>query len=342
MNKTEQETLMEGNRGIRRHLCSSLAFAMLAASIGAPLSASAQSDWPSRPITYVVPYPAGGTTDIIARLVAQKLGKALQTTVVVENKPGATGAIGSAFVARAQPDGYTLLGASTASHAIGPALNPRPTYDAVKGFTPIALVGTIPSVLVVGADSPYRDVASLLAAARKQPGKLSYASGGTGTILQMSAELLKEQQKLNMTHVPYKGDIPAIQDVMAGHVDFMFAPTAPILPLVQSGKLRALAVATKARVANLPAVPTMAEAGVPDFEAEHWQGIFAPAGTPSAVVLRLNTEINRALKDPEVVAQLDRLGINVVGGTPQRLADFQKADIEKWSRVGKAAGVVLE
>lgn len=305
-------------------------------------SVSAQSDWPSRVITYVVPYPAGGTTDILARLIAQKLGQALHTTVVVENRPGATGAIGSAFVARAPADGYTLLGASTASHAINPALNPKLPYDAIKSFEPVVMIGTIPSVLIVGPNSPYRNVQALLAAAKAKPGAVTFASGGSGTILQMSGELLKEERKVDMTHVPYKGDVPAIQDVMAGHVDFMFAPTAPILPHVQGGKLRALGVATKARVASLPAVPTMAEAGVPDFEAEQWQAVFAPAGTPATIVQRLNTEINRILKDPEVVAHLDKLGVKVVGGTPQQLSAFQKADIAKWARVGKAAGVTLE
>lgn len=319
-----------------------LIVALTAVAAGAPVAATAQSDWPNRPITYVVPYPPGGTTDIVARLIAQKLGQALHTTVVVENKPGATGAIGSAFVARAAPDGYTLLGASTASHAIHPALNPKPTYDAVKSFAPVVLVGTIPSVLVVGANSPYRDVRGLLAAAKREPGKLSYGSGGTGTILQMSAELLQQQQGIRMTHVPYKGDVLAIQDVMAGHVDFMFAPTAPILPLVKAGKLRALAVATKARVPGFPNVPTMAEAGVPGFEAEQWQGIFAPAGTPTAVIQKLNAEINRALNDPEVRAQFDGLGIKPAGGAAQALADFQKEDIAKWTRVGKAGGIVLE
>ena len=305
-------------------------------------SVSAQSDWPNRVITYVVSYPAGGTTDILARLIAQKLGQALHTTVVVENRPGATGAIGSSFVARAPADGYTLLGASTASHAINPALNPKLSYDAIKSFEPVVMIGTIPSVLIVGPNSPYRNVQALLAAAKAKPGAVTFASGGSGTILQMSGELLKEERKVDMTHVPYKGDVPAIQDVMAGHVDFMFAPTAPILPHVQGGKLRALGVATKARVASLPAVPTMAEAGVPDFEAEQWQAVFAPAGTPAIIVQRLNTEINRILEDPEVVAHLDKLGVKVVGGTPQQLSAFQKADIAKWARVGKAAGVTLE
>lgn len=318
-----------------------LALFLAAASLGAS-AADAQAEWPGKVITYVVPYPAGGTTDILARLLAQKLGQSLHTTVIVENRPGATGAIGSAFVARAAPDGYTLLGASTASHAINPALNPRLPYDAVKAFTPVALVGTIPSVLIVGPNSPYRNVAQLLAAARQKPDAISYASGGSGTILQMSAELLKEQQSVRMTHVPYKGDVPAIQDVMAGHVDFMFAPTAPILPHIEAGKLRALAVATAARVPTLPNVPTMAEAGVPNFEAEQWQGVFAPAGTPAPVVQRLNAEINRALQEADVKAQLARLGIKVVGGPPERLAEMQKADIAKWGRVGKAAHISLE
>ncbi|WP_423199068.1 MULTISPECIES: Bug family tripartite tricarboxylate transporter substrate binding protein [unclassified Cupriavidus] len=318
-----------------------LALFLAAASLGAS-AADAQAEWPGKVITYVVPYPAGGTTDILARLLAQKLGQSLHTTVIVENRPGATGAIGSAFVARAAPDGYTLLGASTASHAINPALNPRLPYDAVKAFTPVALVGTIPSVLIVGPNSPYRNVAQLLAAARQKPDAISYASGGSGTILQMSAELLKEQQSVRMTHVPYKGDVPAIQDVMAGHVEFMFAPTAPILPHIEAGKLRALAVATAARVPTLPNVPTMAEAGVPNFKAEQWQGVFAPAGTPAPVVQRLNAEINRALQEADVKAQLARLGIKVVGGPPERLAEMQKADIAKWGRVGKAAHISLE
>ncbi|WP_066731459.1 tripartite tricarboxylate transporter substrate binding protein [Cupriavidus sp. D384] len=306
-------------------------------------SAQAQTDWPAnKVINYVVPYPAGGTTDILARLVARKVGEALHTTIVVENRPGATGAIGSAFVARSAPDGYTLLGASTASHAINPALNPKLPYDAVKSFTPVALLGTIPSVLIVGPNSPYKNVKDLVAAAKAKPGVVSYASGGNGTILQMSAELLQQQENVRMTHVPYKGDVPAIQDVMAGHVDFMFAPTAPILPHVQAGKLRALAVATSARVPTLPNVPTMAEAGISNFEAEQWQGIFAPAGTPPAIVQRLNAEINKALQDPEVKAQLGKLGIKVVGGTPDRLAEAQKADIAKWSRVGRAANITLE
>lgn len=306
-------------------------------------TAHAQSDWPSgKVINYIVPYPAGGTTDILARLIAQKVGRALHITIVVENRPGATGAIGSAFVARAAPDGYTLLGASTASHAINPALNPKLPYDAVKAFTPVALLGTIPSVLIVGPNSSYKSVKDLVAAAKAKPGAVSYASGGNGTILQMSAELLQQQENVRMTHVPYKGDVPAIQDVMAGHVDFMFAPTAPILPHVQAGKLRALAVATAARVPSLPNVPTMAEAGVANFEAEQWQGIFAPAGTPPAIVQRLNAEINRALQEVDVKAQLARLGIKAAGGAPDRLAEIQKADIAKWSRVGKASNITLE
>ena len=315
-------------------------FLSLAACI--PFHASAQTDWPRKVITYVVPYPAGGTTDILGRLIAQKLGQALHTTVVVENKPGATGAIGSAFVARAPADGYTLLGASTASHAINPVLNAKLPYDAIKSFEPVILIGTIPSVLVVAADSPYRDVQALLAAAKKKPGTVSFASGGNGTILQMSGELLKEQSHVKLTHVPYKGDVPAIQDVMAGHVDFMFAPTAPILAHVKGGKLRALAVATRSRVASLPTVPTMAEAGVANFEAEQWQAVFAPAGTPKEIVQRLNVEINRILQDREVIAHLDELGVAIVGGTSRYLAEYQKADIAKWAKVAKAAGVTLE
>ncbi|REF02062.1 Bug family tripartite tricarboxylate transporter substrate binding protein [Cupriavidus plantarum] len=326
--------------GGMRRLATSLCLSVAVLGTGV---AHAQTDWPAgKVINYIVPYPAGGTTDILARLIAQKIGQSLRTTIVVENRPGATGAIGSAFVARAPADGYTLLGASTASHAINPALNPKLPYDAVKGFAPVVLVGTIPSVIVVAPNSPYKTLKDLLDAARARPGTISYASGGNGTILQMSSELLQQQENVRMTHVPYKGDVPAIQDVMAGHVDFMFAPTAPILPHVQGGKLRALAVVAPARVPTLPNVPTIAEAGVANFEAEHWQGVFAPAGTPPAIVQRLNAEINRALQEPEVKAQLAKLGIKIAGGAPERLAEIQKADIAKWSRVGKAANITLD
>lgn len=305
--------------------------------------AKAQGDWPAgRPMTWVVPYPPGGTTDILGRAIALRLGASLGTTLIVDNKAGATGTIGSAFVARAAPDGYTLLGTSIGPQAIVPNLVPKMQYDPIKAFEPVALIGTIPHVLVVGSSQPFRTAGELVAQAKAQPGALSFASGGTGTILQMQGELLRLQTGVRMTHVPYKGDTPALQDVLAGHASFMFAPVAAALPHIQGGRLRALAVTSAARLKALPDVPTMGQAGFKDFVVEQWQAVYAPAGTPAAVVQRLNQEIVQVLKDAELAAMADRLGITLVGSTPQQLADTQKADLAKWGRVIKDAGVRMD
>ncbi|MBD9667898.1 tripartite tricarboxylate transporter substrate binding protein [Variovorax sp. VRV01] len=305
--------------------------------------AKAQGDWPAgRPMTWVVPYPPGGTTDILGRAIALRLGASLGTTLIVDNKAGATGTIGSAFVARAAPDGYTLLGTSIGPQAIVPNLVPKMQYDPIKAFEPVALIGTIPHVLVVGSSQPFRTAGELVAQAKAQPGALSFASGGTGTILQMQGELLRLQTGVRMTHVPYKGDTPALQDVLAGHASFMFAPVAAALPHIQGGRLRALAVTSAARLKALPDVPTMGQAGFKDFVVEQWQAVYAPAGTPAAVVQRLNQEIVQVLKDAELAAMADRLGITLVGSTQQQLADTQKADLAKWGRVIKDAGVRMD
>lgn len=302
----------------------------------------AQDSWPNKPITYVVPYPAGGTTDILARLIAGKLADALKVPVVIFNKPGATGTIGSNFVAKAAPDGYTMLGTSTGPHAIYPALSTRPVYDAVKDFEPLVLVGTIPSVLIVSAASPYHSLKDIIDAARLKPGQVKFASGGTGTILQMSGELLKQSTSTDMTHVPYKGDVPAIQDVMAGHVDFMFVPITPVLQHIESGKLRALGMATPKRLSELPNIPTMIELGQPDFIAEQFQAIFLPAKTSPAIVKRLNHEINHILDQPEVKKQISQLGVTQIGGLSADLATYQQGDISRWVKVGHSAHITLD
>lgn len=305
--------------------------------------AGAQDAWPAgKPITWVVPYPPGGTTDILGRAIAQRLGTSLGATVIVDNKAGATGTIGSAFVAKAAPDGYTLLGTSIGPQAIVPSLVPKMLYDPVKAFEPIVLIGTIPHVLIVGGGTPFRNVAELAAEARARPEAVSFASGGTGTILQMQGELLRMQTGTRMTHVPYKGDTPAIQDVLAGHATFMFAPVAAALPHIQSGRLRALAVTSAARLKSLPEVPTMGQAGFKDFVVEQWQAAYAPAGTPAAVLQRLNQDIVRILKEPDVVAMADKLGVTLVGSTPRQLADTQKADLAKWARVIKDADIKVD
>ena len=305
-------------------------------------SALAQGTWPGKTITYVVPYPAGGTTDILGRTIAQKLGTALGTTVVVDNKAGATGGIGSTLVARAAPDGNTILGTSIGPMAIVPTLKSNLQYDPVKSFEPVTIVGTVPHVLIVSASNPYKSVADVIAAAKAKPGTLTFGSGGNGTILQMQGELLKLETGTDMIHVPYKGDTPAMQDVVGNQITMMFVPVAPALPHIQSGRLRALAVTSSKRLKALPDVPTMAEAKIPNFVVEQWQAIYVPAGTPKPVVTRLNEEIVRVLKDPEVVDRLEKLGVNVVGSTPAQLAELQRNDTAKWARVINSAGVKLD
>lgn len=324
----------------RRRIAGLLALSLFATTGLTGVPAAAQGAWPGdRPITWVVPYPPGGTTDILGRAIALRLGTSLGATVIVDNKAGATGVIGSAFVAKAAPDGHTLLGTSIGPQAIVPSLLAKMPYDPVKAFEPIVLIGTIPHVLIVGNAQPFKTVADLVAAAKAEPGAISFASGGSGTILQMQGELLRLQTGTRMTHVPYKGDTPAIQDVLAGHATFMFAPVAAALPHIQSGRLRALAVTSASRLKAMAATPTMGEAGFKDFVVEQWQAAYAPAGTPAAVVQRLNTDVVRILKDAEVVAMADKLGVSLVGGTPAQLADTQKSDLAKWARVIKDADI---
>lgn len=308
-------------------------------SLSASIPSTAQDAWPNKPIAYIVPYPPAGTTDILGRLIAQKLGPALNTTVIVENKPGATGTIGTAFVARASSDGYTVLGTSIGPQAIAPSLMQRLPYDPAASFQPVSLIGTIPHVLIVNASQPYKTVKDILESAKAKPGSLTFASGGNGTILQMQGELLKIQTGIDMLHIPYKGDTPAIQDVLAGHATMMFAPIAAALPHIKSGKLRAIAVTSPKRLDVLSAVPTMGEAGVPGFEVEQWQAVYVPASTPKAIVQRLHAHIVRILKDPDVLEKFASLGVTAVGSTPEQLAHVQKTDSEKWEKVIKTAGM---
>jgi tripartite-type tricarboxylate transporter receptor subunit TctC len=306
------------------------------------VSAMAQDKWPSKPITYIVPFPPGGTTDILARLVAQKLGPALGTTIVIENKPGAGGNIGSDFVAKAAPDGYTILGGTISSHSINASLYPNLPYDPLKSFAQITLIGTNANVLIVGANSPIKSVQDIISISRSKPGSLSFASAGNGTSQHLSAELFKTIAKIDMVHIPYKGSAPAIQDVMGSQVPLMFDTTVVAAPFIESGRVRALAVTSGKRAPSLPNVPTMAEAGVAGYEVVAWQGIFAPAGTPPAIVQRLYTEISGILKQPDVQERLAKLGVDPSGMTPQQFAAFQAAEIAKWAKVVKEAKVKVD
>ncbi|MFS2162179.1 Bug family tripartite tricarboxylate transporter substrate binding protein [Variovorax sp. Varisp62] len=312
-------------------------------ALTASFGAWAQGNWPTgHVITWVVPYPPGGSTDVLGRSIAQKLAASLAANVIVDNRAGATGTIGAAFVAKAAPDGYTLLGTSIGPQAIAPHLMGKLPYDPIQSFAPVVTIGTIPHILVVGVDQPFKTVADLVAVGKAQPGKLAFASGGTGTILQMQGELLKQQAGVQFIHVPYKGDTPALQDTLGEQVNFMFAPAAAALPHVLSGKLRALAVTSAARLKALPDIPTMGEADMKNFVVEQWQAVFAPAGTPAPVIERLNREINAALKDPSITALADKLGVTLIGGTPQQLGELQKADFAKWADVIRKGNIKAE
>jgi tripartite-type tricarboxylate transporter receptor subunit TctC len=320
------------------------AFAVIAASVAAvtPRISFAQESWPSKPITYVVPFPAGGTTDTLARLISQKLGPALGTTIVVENRAGAGGNIGSDFVAKAAPDGYTILGGTISSHSINVSLYPKLPYDPIKSFAPITLIGTNANVLVVPASSPYQSVKDIVDSAKAKPGTISFASAGNGTSQHLSGELFKSIAGIDLVHVPYRGSAPAIQDVMGGQVPFMFDTSVVAAPFIESGKVRALAVTSAKRSAQWPNVPTMAEAGVTNYEVVSWQAIFAPAGTPPAIVQRLHTEIAKIIKSAEMQERFAKLGLDPSGMTPTELAKFQASEIAKWAAVIKAANIKIE
>ncbi|MFC5522488.1 Bug family tripartite tricarboxylate transporter substrate binding protein [Polaromonas jejuensis] len=302
----------------------------------------AQDKWPTKPVTYIVPFPAGGTTDILGRLIGQKLGPALGTTIVVDNRGGAGGSVGSEVASRAPADGYTLLGGTISSHAINVSLYPRLGYDPVKSFTPVTLIGTNPVVLIVGQNSPYKSLQDVLAAARAKPKTISSASAGNGTSQHLALELLGFKSGTQFIHVPYKGSGPAIQDVIGGQVDMMFDTTVVAGPHIQSGKVRALAVTSAKRLESLPSVPTVAESGVPGFEVLSWQAIFAPAGTPRPLVERLHAEIAKILQQPEMQERLKALGMQPSAMAMDQFASFQKAEVEKWAQVIKAANIKLE
>ncbi|MGO4808974.1 tripartite tricarboxylate transporter substrate binding protein [Cupriavidus sp. 2MCAB6] len=327
---------------MKRQALALLAAAATIAAAVLPLTASAQANWPSKPITYVVPFPPGGTTDTLARLIGQRLGQALGTTVVVENRPGAGGNIGSDFAAKAAPDGYTILGGTISSHAINASLYPKMPYDVVKSFAPITLIGTNANVLVVSAGSPFMTVKDIVAEARARPDTLAFASAGNGTSQHLAGELFKSLAGIKLTHIPYKGSGPAIQDVMAGQVPMMFDTTVVAAQHIDSGKLRALAVTSAKRIKSMPNVPTMAEAGVAGYELESWQAIFAPANTPKPIVDRLYREISAIIKTPDMQARLEKLGMEPSGMAPEQFAGFQRSEIGKWARVVKAADIRID
>jgi tripartite-type tricarboxylate transporter receptor subunit TctC len=307
----------------------------------APAPATAQADYPTGPVTLVVPFPAGGSTDLVARLVAAGMSKNLGQQVVVENRGGAGGNIGAAAVTRAAPDGYTILMGTVATQALNPALYKKMPYDAVEDFAPISLLALIPNVLVVNPDFPARSVPELIDLLKAHPGEYSYASSGNGTPLHLSGELFKTLAGVDMVHVPYKGAGPALVDVIAGHVPIMFDNLPPSLEQIRAGKLRGLAVTTATRSPALPDLPTIAEAGVPGYEAKNWYGILAPAATPPAVVEKLNRQINDILRAPDFVEAVAKQGAEAEGGTSSEFKQYLQSEIAKWTKVIRSAGVQL-
>ncbi len=293
----------------------------------------------SRPMRLVVPFTPGGSTDIVARVLAPKLGTALGVNVVVENKPGAGGSLGAAEVAKSEPDGNTLLMGHIGTLAVNPSMYPKLTYDPLKSFVPVAYAARVPNVLVVTATSPIRSFKELLQAARDKPGRLTYSSGGNGSAAHITFEYLKLKTGVFMLHIPYRGTAPSITDVIAGQVDCTFTGSTAVMTHVKSGRLRALAVSSPQRLPGLPDVPTVAESGYPGFEADQWYGIVAPAGTPPAVVQRLNAEINKALALPDVVAQLSNEGATPMPSTPQAFGDLIRREIPRWAQVVKAGNI---
>ena len=303
--------------------------------------ASAQ-DYPVKPIRLIVPFPPGGGNDTVARAIAQQMSPALGQPVVIDNRPGAGGSVGADAVAKAPADGYTLFLAGVGSHAVNPNLHSKLPYDAIRDFAPITLVASAPSVLVVNAGVPARSIAELTAYARANPGKLNYASNGNGSAAQLAAAMYESMAGVRMVHVPYKGIAPALQDLLGGEVQLMFGTIVALVPHVQAGKLRALAVTSRKRSALLPDVPTLAESGLPDYQAGSWYGILAPAGTPRPIVERLHAEIVKAVRAPEVSKRLAAEGAEVIGSTPEEFGAHIKAEIARVASVVRASGIKMD
>ena len=319
-----------------------LRYGALACMALASSAAMAQAAYPNKPVKIIVPYPAGGSTDLIARLAAVQLTERLKQPFVVENRAGASGAIGSVAVAQAAPDGYTLVMGTASSHGINSALQKNLPYDAVKDFAPVTVVASTPNIIVVHPSVPAKNLKELLALAKAQPGKLNFGSTSAGGSPHMSAELLKMMAQVDMTHVPYKGAAPMLTDLMGGQVQIGFDNLPSTIGFVRSGKVRALAVTTPQRWPGEPDIPTVAESGVPGYEVAGWFGLLAPAKTPPAVLNTLQTALAQAIKTPEVAKQLRDMGAEPVGNAPEAFAKDIQADVEKWRKVVQTTGVKLE
>ena len=321
-----------------------LGAALIASSLGAFALPAHAAEWPEqKPISYVVPFTVGGSTDVVGRLLAQKLAQSLKQNVIVENKPGAAGGIGASYVANAAPDGYTLFGGTISTHAINASLYKNLRYDPVKDFEPVSLIATLPNVLLVDPNLGVNSVADLVALLKRDPSKRTFASSGAGTSTHLAGELFAEAIGVPLTHIPYKGTPPAMVDVSSGAVTFMFDQMTAALPLLQGGKLKLLAVTTKDRTKLSPDTPTMQEAGVDGFEMASWQAVYAPKGTPKPIVDRLAKEIAIIVKEPDVQEKLGvTMGMELVGSSPEQLRDLMAKEIPRWAEVVKKSGASVD
>ncbi|WP_416050636.1 tripartite tricarboxylate transporter substrate binding protein [Cupriavidus basilensis] len=322
-------------------IAAALAGMAAALALTAPATHAAEASYPTKTITIIVPASPGGAIDLVARLVGQKMTEAWGQSVVVDNRPGATGIIGTDLVAKSPPDGY-MLALVASSHAINPSMVKKLPFDTIKSFEPVALTHVVPLMLVVSPSLPVTSVKELIAYGKANPGKLSFASSGSGGAPHFSGELFKSMTGIDMVHIPYKGSTLAHPDLTSGRVSLMFDTVAAIGPQVKGGKVRPLAVTTTKRSSAAPQVPTMAQAGLPGYETSTWGGVLAPAGTPKAVVDKLNAEINKALASPDVRERLQNAGIEPAGGTPAQFASFLQVEMGKWAKVAKDAGIQPE
>jgi tripartite-type tricarboxylate transporter receptor subunit TctC len=324
---------------ITRRMSLALGFGLLAAATGT--AASAQS-FPDRSITMIVPFAAGGSTDVVARIVAQKMSEDLGQQVIVQNVAGAGGNLGADNVARAAPDGYTILMGTVATHALNPLILKSTPYDAEKDFAPISLLVVVPNVLVVNPELPAKNAQELIALLKADPDKYSYASSGNGTPLHLSGELFKSMAGVDMQHIPYKGAGPALNDVIGNQVPIMFDNLPSSSSHIKAGTLRALAVTTAERASSFPDIPTIAESGIPGYETYTWNALFAPANTPADVITRLNASAKKALTDPAVAERMKEFSATIVGSTPEELGAHVKAELAKWKPVVDGAHIQME
>ena len=310
-------------------------------ALGLP-AAQAAGPYPVKTITIVVPFPPGGSTDLLARRIGERIGKAFNQPVLIENRPGAGGTVGSDYVAKSAPDGYTLLMGVTGTNAISASLYPKLPYDPVRDFMPVSLVVSSPLVLVVPATSNLKSVAELIAYAKKNPGAVTHGSPGNGTSMHLTGEMFAQASGTQLTHVPYKGSAPALQDLIGGQTTAMFGDLLVVQPQVAAGKLRALAVSSKQRHPMFPDVPTMAESGLADFEALSWQGLFAPAATPPDVIAKLSEEVVKAVRAPELKDFFATRGFIVEAKSPTESQKYIQAEVPKWGRIVKASGATAD